>query len=108
MPAVEPTHEEWQAQVVELAHYLGWDHLHVRRTIGRGKKWTTSTNKKGWPDLFLWHPRRGFVAIELKVGRDKATEEQVAVLASLEEAGARVTVAYPNDLDDLRRMLSST
>lgn len=100
------THEEWQAQVVDLAHVLGWKHLHVRRTIGRGKKWTTSTNVVGWPDLFLWHPRRGFAAIELKVGRDTAKPEQVAVLASLHAAGARTLVAYPADFDVVRTLLT--
>lgn len=101
------THEEWQQQVIELARALGWQHLHVRRTIGRGKRWTTSTNIKGWPDLFMWHRRRGFVAVELKVGKDIPTPEQVAVLATLQEAGARTMVAYPSDLDVLAQFLSS-
>lgn len=100
------THEEWQAQVVDLAHVLGWAHLHVRRTIGRGRKWTTSTNVVGWPDLFLWHHRRGFAAIELKVGRDTASAEQVAVLAALHSAGARTLVAYPDDFDVVRALLT--
>lgn len=85
---------------------LGWQHLHVRRTIGRGGKWTTSTNVIGWPDIFAWHPRRGFAGVELKVGRDKATAEQLAVLAELHAAGARTMVAYPADFDALRALLS--
>lgn len=101
------THEEWQQQVVDLAHALGWQHLHVRRTIGRGKKWVTSTNVKGWPDLLLWHPSRGFAAVELKVGKDRATAEQAAVLESLRLAGARVMVAYPADLDALAALLTA-
>lgn len=100
------THEEWQQQVVDLAHALGWEHLHVRRTIGRGKRWTTSTNIVGWPDLFMWHPRKGcWLAVELKVGRDRATPQQLAVLRSLLETGASVAVAYPHDLDELKEML---
>lgn len=104
---IEPTHEAWQEQVIQLARLLGWEHLHVRRTVGRGKRWTTSTNLKGWPDLFLWHPRHGFAAIELKVGKDKATPEQTKVLASLAAAGAATMVAYPADLEDLREMLAA-
>lgn len=77
----------------------------MRRTIGRGKKWTTSTNVKGWPDLWLWHPRHGFAGIELKVGKDTATEEQTKVLWSLERAGARTMVAYPADLEQLTQLL---
>lgn len=94
------THEEFQQQVVDLAHALGWQHLHVRRTIGRGKKWTTSTNVKGWPDLFLWHPTRGgAMSVELKVGKDEPTLEQAQVLASLTSAGIPSFVWYPHHLD---------
>lgn len=103
MPTAIPlSHVDWQAQVVDLAHALGWDHLHVRRTVGRGKQWTTSTNVKGWPDLFLWHHRHGFAAIELKVGKDTATVEQQVVLAQLAAAGAAVMVAYPSDFERLQ------
>ena len=98
---------EWQEQVVQLAQTLGWHHLHVRRTVGRGRQWTTATNVAGWPDLFLWHPRRGFVAIELKVAHNNATPEQEAVLATLAAAGARTMVARPDDLDELRALLAS-
>lgn len=102
------THEQWQSQVIELLHLLGYQHLHVRRTIGKGRRWTTSTNRIGWPDLFAWHPRHGFAAIELKVGKDKATAEQLAVLRELGGAGARTMVAYPDDLDDLRALLQGS
>lgn len=46
---IEPTEAEFQEQLVQLAHLFGWAHLHVRRTIGRHREWTTSTNVKGWP-----------------------------------------------------------
>lgn len=99
------TETEWQAQVVEAAHLFGWNHLHVRRTLGKGKTWVTSTNRKGWPDLFLWHREHGFLAIELKVGRNTATPEQMAVLDELLTAGARVAVAYPEDWPSVERLL---
>ena len=102
----EPTHEEFQDQVVQLARLLGWRHLHVRRTVGRGKRWTTATNVKGWPDLLLWGPGRGFVALELKVGRDAATPEQLAILDELRLAGAAAMVARPVDLEEVRRLLT--
>lgn len=107
MPSVDGglTHVEWQDQVVVLAHALGWSHLHVRRTVGRGKKWTTSTNVKGWPDLFLWHHRHGFAAIELKVGKDEPTFEQGVILGQLAAAGAKVMVAWPADFDVVRSLL---
>lgn len=93
------THEEFQGQVVEAARLMKWKHLHVRRTIGRGKKWVTSTNRIGWPDLFLWHPEHGFLAIELKVGKDAPSHEQTEVLSELAAAGAATMVAYPTDWD---------
>lgn len=99
------THEEWQQQVIDLAHVYGWQHLHVRRTIGRGRKWVTATNRKGWPDLFMWHPVGGFVAIELKIKPDKPTPEQLEVLDELSAAGARTMVAYDTDLDEVHRLL---
>lgn len=101
------SHIQWQAQVVDLCHMLGYDHLHVRRTVGRGKKWTTATNVIGWPDLLAFGPL-GFVALELKTGDDKATPEQLAVLAKLAVAGARTMVAYPHDLDAVVALLRRT
>lgn len=97
----------WQAQVTELAGYLGWKFLHVRRSIGKGRQWQTTTNVRGWPDLFLWHPARGFLALELKVGSNQATPEQETVLAELEAAGARTMVAYPRHLDAVKDLLLS-
>jgi hypothetical protein len=99
------TEDDWQTQVTHLAHLFGWEHLHVRRTIGRGKRWTTSTNVTGWPDLFLWHPDHGFAAIELKVGRNRPSAEQILVLAALEAAGAKAMVAYPDDFERVRALL---
>ena len=55
--------------------------------------------------MFLWHPTLGFLAVELKVGKDKATPEQLQVLAELEAAGARTMVAFPSDLDALVLLL---
>lgn len=67
---------DFQEQVVSLMGLLGWHHLHVRRTIGRGRKWVTSTNLAGWPDLLAWSPRRRRVlAAELKSERGQATPE---------------------------------
>lgn len=65
----------------------------------------TATNVKGWPDLFLWHPLNGFAALELKVGKDKASPEQLAVLAELQAAGAQVGVVYPKDWEALLDLL---
>jgi hypothetical protein len=105
------TEAEWQAQVIELAQLLGWRHLHVRRSIGKGRSWVTATNVDGWPDLFLWNVRRpgaGLVALELKSDAGKPTAEQVQVLAELEAAGVRTMIARPSDLDAVHAMLRAT
>lgn len=100
------TEAQWQQQVIDLAHALQWKHLHVRRSIGKGRKWTTATNVSGWPDLYLWHDRHGFAALELKSETGEATPEQLDVLAQLERAGARVMVARPSDLPAVQRLLT--
>jgi hypothetical protein len=101
------THVEWQQQIIDLAHLNNWRHLHVRRSIGRGKRWVTATNVVGWPDLFLWHETDGrLLAVELKVGNDKATDEQLAVLLSLSRAGVDGHVWYPHDLDEAVAVLA--
>lgn len=97
---VAPTEAEFQAQLVELAGVLGWEHNHTRRTIGRGRKWTTATSKVGWPDLVLWHPRDGGVLfVELKTDTGKVSAEQQRTLTSLRSAGAEVYVWRPSDMD---------
>lgn len=104
LPAPKVTETEFQQQVVQLATIAGWQHLHVRRTIGRGRKWTTSTNLPGWPDLLLWKPGR-IVAAELKTDTGKTTPEQDAVLASLTAAGVETHVWRPADWDEIASTL---
>jgi hypothetical protein len=103
----------WQAQVLDLAAALGWKHLHVRRSRGFRKgqpgAHTTATNRKGWPDLLLWNPRRGgVVALELKVGKNQPTDEQLEVLGELAMAGVPAMVAYPTDLEHVKALLTTT
>lgn len=107
LAAAAQTHDEWQAQVVELAALNGWEHLHVRKSVGRGKKWTTTTNRKGWPDLFFWHERdQRQLAVEIKVGRDKPTSEQLETLRSLAAAGIETAVWYPAQFDEAVQVLA--
>lgn len=100
------THAELQDTVVKALGWLGWEHLHVRRSIGKGRKWTTATSKVGWPDLFCWHPHhRRLFAIELKVPPDRLTHEQYAILVSLDAAGVETAVIEPDDLGELGQLL---
>lgn len=100
---MKPTHEELQRQVIELAHTFRWHHLHIRRSLGRGRKWVTTTNVTGWPDLLLWNvqqPTR-HVAIEVKVPPDKLTADQERVLDQLFRSGFETYVVTPADLESL-------
>ena len=97
------TETEWQAQLLDLAHALGWRHLHVRRSIGKGNKWQTTTNVIGWPDLLLWSPRQPgrHIAAELKTATGVLKPEQEQVLADLAAAGFETYVWRPADLDEV-------
>lgn len=99
-PAIAAMSEqEWQQQFVQLATALGWKHMHVRRSLGKGRRWTTATNVDGWPDLTLWHPKqRRVVFVELKSETGRVTAEQRAVHVSLRTAGADVRVYKPSEL----------
>lgn len=104
---MKPTHDELQGQVVDALNAMGWRHLHVRRSVGRGSRWTTTTNVKGWPDLFCWTPRQPgrFVAIEVKVQPDDLRPDQAEVLADLAASGVECYVLWPEDLTTLPRWL---
>ena len=106
--APEPMSEQvWQQQFVQLAGYLGWKHLHVRRSLGRGRKWVTATNIDGWPDLHLWHEgTQRTIYVELKSEAGRLRPQQIEVLGSLTRAGQEVYVLKPSDLELARRILS--
>jgi hypothetical protein len=96
----------WQQQVIDLAHMLGWQHLHVRRSIGKGRKWVTATNV-AWPDLTLWSEKQQrFVFAELKTEKGKVTIEQMAILNSIGRAGGEVWVWRPSDLELVKEILT--
>lgn len=102
------TEAAWQEQVIDLLKIHGWRWLHVRRSLGKrnGRSaWQTTTNIKGWPDLFCWHPVHGFLALELKSPKGLIRPEQLDVMHELATAGARTMIARPADLDEVERWL---
>lgn len=97
----------WQGQVLDLAHALGWRTMHVRRSIGKGRRWTTATSVVGWPDLVLWSERhKRVVFVELKSESGLLSADQVEVLESLRAAGQQAYVWRPSDLDEAHRVLA--
>tara|TARA_Y100001938_G_C8076020_1_gene426135 strand:+ start:800 stop:1135 length:336 start_codon:yes stop_codon:yes gene_type:complete len=55
--------------------------------------------KKGFPDIFIYEPRAGYhgLAIELKVGYNKATKEQLAWIKNLTDKGYVASVCVGID-----------
>jgi hypothetical protein len=92
----------FQAQIAELAHIYGWQWVHFRPAQTQ-RGWRTPVEGplgKGWPDLFLAHPRkRRLLAVEVKreIG-DPLTADQVAVLQTLAAAGLETVVWRPSDM----------
>lgn len=108
MTLADITERTWQEQVRELASILGWKVMHVRRSIGKGQRWTTTTSIVGWPDLFLYHPGKGWhCAVELKSQSGKTTPEQDGVLDDLIASGVPAFVWRPSDLDAVRYVLQN-
>ena len=104
LPPISET--DWQQQVIDLAHIYGWRHLHVRRSIGKGRKWVTATNVVGWPDLFLWNEaQKRTLAVELKSEKGIVTQDQLIVLGSLAAAGVETAIWRPSDIETARDVL---
>lgn len=61
----------------------------VRLTVGQATKAKRSGMKKGWPDIELPVARGGYFGlfIELKVGYNKPSDEQLKILSALAKEG---------------------
>ncbi len=104
---ISATETEFQGQVIQLATTLSWRHMHVRRSIGKGRKWTTATNVVGWPDLVLVSPRfQRVIFAELKSETGKPTPEQLDVLGWLQAAGQETAIWRPSNLDHIALVLN--
>lgn len=107
MTAVAISEAEWQEQVLDLARATGWRTMHVRRSIGKKRQWTTATSVVGWPDLVMWNERqRRLLFVELKSDSGLLSDHQDDVLCSLQAAGCEVHVWRPRDLDDVQKALT--
>lgn len=87
---------EFQAQVIAAAEMQGWlcYHTHDSRRC-----------QPGFPDLIMVRGYR-MVALELKVGRNKPTVDQVRWLAALREVWrVDALVARPDDWDNVMELL---
>lgn len=102
-----PTEAEFQAQVTHLAKILGWNVLHIRRSIGKGHRWTTTTSIVGYPDLTLWNEKqKRIIFAELKSEHGVLTPEQIDVLHSLDRTGLETFVWRPSMLSEIKDCLT--
>ena len=105
-PGLRVSEASFQAQVIELAEWLGWRVMHVRTTVGRGGMHTTATSVVGYPDLTMWHEgQRRVLFAELKSDTGRATAAQLEVLDSLRAAGLEVHLWRPRDWDEITTVL---
>lgn len=107
MPALA-TEREYETTILEAARIGGW-RVHAERPAQTAKGWRTAIRgSAGWPDLFLVHPTRGAMALELKRRPRRPTVDQELWLAALAGAGIDARLVYvPDDLDALVRELVS-
>lgn len=97
-PLLAITEAEWQAQVLELAHRLGWLAYHTYRS---------DRSAPGFPDLVMVRAPR-VVFAELKSEKGKPSVDQLVWLGSLWACGDKVE-AYiwkPSDLDAVAKVLA--
>jgi hypothetical protein len=102
------TESEWQEQVIELAHALGWRVAHFRPArTAHGWRTPVAGDGAGFPDLLLL---RGFriIAAELKREgkRGTVTAEQQAWLDAFGAAGIEAHVWTPGQIDEIVAELS--
>lgn len=97
LPELRATEAEWQQTVTAALSAFGWHWMHVRRTRGKGGKWTTSTSQPGWPDLVALRGAH-VLGIELKSETGKPTEQQLEWLGRFSRlVGGRGWLVTPAD-----------
>lgn len=94
---ISPSEDQIQIELLEwlrLAHPEAWARTHHSPNGGHRSPVTAARLKnlgvrRGFPDLTLWLPRGGFhgLAVELKVGCNRATPEQADWIEHLQAIG---------------------
>lgn len=86
----------FQRTVKEAAELLGWRVYHE-----------TDSRKSaaGKPDLELTHPRHGSLYLELKVGKNRPSREQVEWIDWYRHCGIPAYVVWPEDWEAIEAML---
>ena len=106
MAKSQPIRErDWQRTVTDYAELMGfsWAHFRAARTKHGWRTPVEGPLGRGFPDLVLTRERVVFV--ELKGSRGKPSAIQVAVHASLRQAGAEIYCWGPDDWPEVEATL---
>ncbi len=108
MPTIKTlklTEAKFTKMVIDLAKLHHWRVAHFR-PARTNKGWRTAmSGDVGFPDLVLAKAGR-VVFAELKVGKNWPTAEQAVWLEALEGSQNLSCIWYPEDWDDIVRILS--
>jgi hypothetical protein len=92
------TEKEFEQQFVQLAAMLSYKLYHTANSM---------KSQKGFPDwVAASETRKRTVFVELKVWPNKPTPEQLEWNRVLRAAGQLAFIWFPEDLDEMRRVLS--
>lgn len=104
---VVATEAQFQAAVIECAHWAGWLVHHTRPSRTASGGWATAVQGNvGFPDLVLSHPTRGTVFVELKTVVGRVTKYQQDWLDTLRQSGAEAHLWRPTDWPAIRERLT--
>lgn len=92
------TEAELTSAVLELLDVLGWIAVHTRaaRTAHGWRTPLQGPSSRGWPDIAAVKGNR-FLVAELKVGKNRATPEQMHWLVALAGSGAEAFIWTEHD-----------
>lgn len=87
----------WQEEVTNEFKRCGWGHVY--------HTWNSRNSPKGFPDVVICGASR-VIAIELKVGNNKPSDEQIGWLKAFKFSGALTFAFWPRHREVVRLIAS--
>lgn len=103
--------QDFQQQIIDLAHLHGWKVAHFRPAMKKDGTWVTpvSADGKGFPDLFMVNPGHRPPAIVFEVKSKKGalpSPEQYDWIMRIRDSGIVVELVTPGDWDKIVLLLA--